>query len=161
MSRPRPTELILWNRFWKGFVQVSSGCLEWVNAINPETGYGVMRWDGKTRTTHTIAWEFWHGTIPEGVNVLHKCDNRPCAHPDHLFVGTLLDNNRDMFEKGRQKKETFLTFNGETLHLAEWARRTGLRASTISARIKSGWSAEKALTLPVSRENHSIYLVKT
>lgn len=161
MSRPIATDLVLWNRLFKQVAFVLEGCWEWQGAANKKTGYGVINWRGETRYTHRVAWEFWCGLIPDGLFVCHGCDNRKCMRPDHLFLGTNQDNIDDMVQKGRQKKETFVTFDGLTLHLAEWSRRVDLLPSTISNRIRSGWSVEKALTVPVRSENHSIYMVKT
>jgi hypothetical protein len=51
---------------------------------------------------HRIAWELTNGAIPEGMKVLHRCDNVLCVRPDHLFLGTQHDNVRDMINKGRK-----------------------------------------------------------
>jgi hypothetical protein len=51
--------------------------------------------------THRVAWELAFGPIPEGLWVLHHCDNPPCVRPDHLFLGTNLDNVQDKCRKGR------------------------------------------------------------
>lgn len=69
-------------------------------------GYGIVRWDDlgrpRRRRAHRVAWELANGSaVPEGMYVLHSCDNPPCIAPDHLFVGTLSDNSRDMWSKGR------------------------------------------------------------
>src|SRR5690348_11100206 len=62
-------------------------------------GYGTTK--GKHPKAHRLAWELFNGPIPDGMNVLHKCDVRNCVNPDHLFIGTQLDNMRDMVSKGR------------------------------------------------------------
>jgi hypothetical protein len=53
-----------------------------------------------------FAWVFYRGPIPEGAQVLHRCDNPMCVNPNHLFLGTQLDNIRDMLAKGRNVKGT-------------------------------------------------------
>lgn len=50
---------------------------------------------------HRKAWELLHGPIPDGLLVLHTCDNPPCIRPDHLFLGTHRDNQQDKWAKGR------------------------------------------------------------
>lgn len=56
------------------------------------------------RCAHTVSWELEHGPIPEGMNVLHRCDNPPCCRPDHLFLGTHRDNIDDKVAKNRQHR---------------------------------------------------------
>ncbi len=58
----------------------------------------------KAIAAHRAAWMMWKGDIPEGICVLHKCDNPKCINPEHLFLGTRIDNNIDKFKKGRQSR---------------------------------------------------------
>lgn len=82
-----------------------TGCWEWTGARH-YFGYGRMgiaRPDGTqtTEVTHRVAWTVFRGPIPDGVCVCHKCDNPPCVNPDHLFLGSHIDNMRDCQSKGR------------------------------------------------------------
>jgi hypothetical protein len=76
------------------------GCILWVGAKN-NRGYGSVRVNGVTRGAHRLAWELAFGPIPSGVEVLHRCDNRPCVNTGHLFLGSQRDNIHDMIRKGR------------------------------------------------------------
>ncbi len=81
----------------------NSGCFLWTAATDPN-GYGRIRVRGKTELAHRISYEQTHGYIPNGLNVLHKCDNPSCINPKHLFVGTHADNVKDKMSKCRQPK---------------------------------------------------------
>lgn len=86
-------------RFW-AHVERGDGCWPWTGSLNP-SGYGQLGWWGKTRLAHRVAWALTHGAIEPGLFVCHRCDNRRCCNPAHLFLGTVQDNNRDRHEKGR------------------------------------------------------------
>ena len=64
-------------------------------------GYGLIAAGNGNVRTHRFAWELVNGPIPEGLDVLHHCDNPPCCNPDHLFLGTDADNVADKISKGR------------------------------------------------------------
>jgi hypothetical protein len=81
-------------------------CTEWKGA-RQKNGYG-RAYDVVSKRTvlaHRLAWEDAHGPIPEGMCVLHRCDNRACVKVAHLFLGTRADNTRDMHDKGRGRKD--------------------------------------------------------
>ena len=86
-------------RFWSR-VDKTSDCWEWKGYIK-NTGYGQFFFKGKQTGSHRVCWELIFGVIPDGVYVLHHCDNRTCVRPDHLWLGTQADNLADMVEKGR------------------------------------------------------------
>lgn len=86
-------------RFWNKVVK-SEACWEWRGA-KFKTGYGSFFAGGRTRRAHRWIWERNHGCIPDGLLVLHHCDNRMCVRLDHLFLGNHQDNATDASLKGR------------------------------------------------------------
>jgi hypothetical protein len=90
-------------RFWRK-VKKSEGCWEW-QGWRDDGGYGSIGSFGNADRvkTHRYSWQLHNGPIPDDLLVCHTCDNPPCVRPDHLFLGTHLDNMRDKMKKGRHK----------------------------------------------------------
>lgn len=94
-------------RLQRGLERKPNGCLEWTGSTH--AGYGQIAVDGRPVPTHRLAWTLNRGPIPPDLNVLHHCDNPPCAdtepsstYPDgHLFLGTQAENLADRDAKGR------------------------------------------------------------
>lgn len=89
------------DRFEKHFFKAHEGCWIWTSG-KMRFGYGTLRNDkGRPEPAHRISYKLYVGDIPDGLCVLHKCDNPPCVNPAHLFLGTRKDNAQDMLKKNR------------------------------------------------------------
>lgn len=77
-----------------------NSCWIWGLRVDKQ-GYGRINFNSKTEQAHRISYKAFRGDIPNGMCVLHKCDNPTCVNPDHLFLGTKKDNVQDMILKGR------------------------------------------------------------
>lgn len=116
-------------------VQSESGCCLWTGSKD-NGGYGTIHYEGKVRKAHRVSLAAVHGDIPKGMCILHKCDNPACVNPDHLFLGTQVDNIRDMVSKGRQRSGGEGRFGHE--HPA--SRLTKPQADEIRAEYANGLS---------------------
>jgi predicted XRE-type DNA-binding protein len=94
-------------------------CWGW-SASTDGRGYGKIGVGNlKIEKAHRLSWIIHNGPIPEGMCVLHRCDNPPCSNPDHLFLGTKADNTADMVDKGRAKGGAKKPAKGETHYNAK------------------------------------------
>ena len=89
-------------KYWKRveLPLVAEGCWKWTGSIDGK-GRGRIHANGGGFIAARVAWMLFKGLIPDGMCVLHKCDNPICVKPDHLFLGTMADNMIDMRDKGR------------------------------------------------------------
>lgn len=133
-------------RFWaKVNKHGPNGCWTWI-AGRFSTGYGQFWAAGKNHSTHRFVWEITNGPIPEGQGshgtcVLHRCDNRICVNPSHLFLGSIQDNVADRGQKRRHR-----VLRGEA---CPWSRLND--AEILKIRSDPRIQREVALELGVSR----------
>ena len=104
--RPSPEE-----RFWEKVNKLGplhdvlqSRCWLWTGCTNGPGKYGFLLANKEYIFTHRFSYELHIGPIPEGLCVCHRCDNKACVNPDHLFTGTVQDNTDDKVSKNRQLK---------------------------------------------------------
>jgi hypothetical protein len=96
----RPVADRLWEKVRRGGVDE---CWPWIATTTHWFGYGRLEIKGKIFAAHRISYELANGPIPDGLFVLHRCDNPPCVNPHHLFLGTQKDNIGDASAKGRMR----------------------------------------------------------
>jgi hypothetical protein len=111
-------------RFWKN-TEKADGCWNWTGQLDRK-GYGVMNVGGRKGNmvhAHRVAYTLVIGMFADGLQVLHKCDNKRCVNPDHLFLGTNADNMRDKITKGRQAKGEGITGSKLTIEKVVEIRR--------------------------------------
>lgn len=88
------------DRLWEKTEVDDDGC--WVFYGSRARGYGYIRISTyKTTRVHRASWTIHNGKIPDGIFVLHNCDNPACWNPEHLWLGTQLDNVHDCMNKNR------------------------------------------------------------
>lgn len=139
-------------RFWAK-VQRGEGCWPWLGC-RCKAGKGYGRFGvkvGWVENAHRMAWELTFGPIPEGISVLHHCDNPGCVNPSHLFLGTQRDNILDAIKKGRAYIPHFV---GETHGSAKLTEQDVLCLRTLAALgdvNKSALAREYGVTQPAIR----------
>lgn len=116
-------------------------CWNWVRSRKRIRHHGLWygQWRnaaGKIESSHRAAWRLFKGPIPEGMQILHGCDNPACVNPTHLFVGTASENAKDMWAKGRGGSRGAGNGNAKlTVDLVRDIRSSNERGSIIARRL--------------------------
>jgi len=139
-------------KFHASYNPVPSGCWEWKKSTFL-SGYGAIRWEGKAELAHRVSWLIHTGSIAS-LWVLHRCDNRRCVNPQHLFLGTGADNNRDMFQKNRWKKK-----KDQSGEHNPWSKLTQVQAEEIRSIYASGGVSMKKLGKRFGVSNNAICMI--
>jgi hypothetical protein len=129
---PRAIELLTPEKLRGWFLahaSLSDGCWEWCKQFNGK-GYGRVDLKGKHIAAHRFSYSLFVGKIPNGLHVLHHCDNRKCVRPDHLFIGTEKDNQKDAAVKDRKKRKLTIADVFEIRRLTS----SGISQTTIASR---------------------------
>jgi len=138
-------------RFDSKYIPVTeSGCWLWEAYVSPN-GYGTFSVEGKTQGAHRVSYFLHKGEIPTGAYVLHKCDNTICVNPEHLFLGTQLDNMKDMAKKGRRHSPN---------HKGELHPNTKLSTEDVICILKDGVTPMPSLALLFGVSYDTIYKIK-
>lgn len=115
--------------FWLQVDKRGDGdCWVWTGKRWPHAGYGKSY--GRSQYAHRVAFALVNGPIPDGKHVMHTCDNRLCCNPNHLKLGTHMDNMADRTAKGRTARHY-----GETNHVA---KLSDIDCDTIQQRFDAG-----------------------
>lgn len=106
-SLPEEERAELVKKFWsKVDKKGPNECWLWNSTVDrAKGGYGIIFWDNKRWKAHRLSWMInYNAGIPEGLFACHTCDVRLCSNPFHIFIGTVLQNNRDSMAKDRKFK---------------------------------------------------------
>jgi hypothetical protein len=132
---------------WRNMTTYWEQMLEMINTADPnicwilscklhKSGYMYIHINGILKRAHCAIYEYCVGNIPKKMEVCHKCDNKACFNPNHLFLGTHFDNMRDSSIKGRQRR----ICTDEQIRQMKIDRQSGMTWFGIADKYKIGYS---------------------
>jgi len=133
--------------------RTSTGCLEWTG-WRTATGYGVRAFRGRGQNTHRLMYMAVIGAIPDGMQILHSCDNPPCMNPRHLSLGTGQKNMQESVERGRHYEavkpncDRGHPLSGANLYVCKDERRHCRTCQRARQRMRLGWPEDLAYSVP-------------
>lgn len=133
----------------------ATGCWEWTRT-KIRTGYGRLRADGKRMLAHRYSYVRANGPIPDGLCVLHRCDNPSCVNPDHLFLGTQQDNMRDRDRKGRRAPTHGTKLTATDAERIRDMRQLGVTGKEIASHFHISRSNVSAIANGITWRSHGI-----
>ena len=117
-------------RFWSQVTHdKTKGCWLW-QGYTVGKGYGRFMFEGQNMVAHRYAYQQLVEAIPEGMQVCHRCDVPACVNPDHLFLGTNSDNQKDSLVKGRHN--TGVVRPEDVQEIKRLHKETGLKATGLA-----------------------------
>lgn len=154
-------------RFYKK-VSKTDKCWTWIGKKNRD-GYGYMNVGGRKITAHRLSFYINNNQDPNGFLVCHKCDNRECVNPQHLFLGSNSDNMQDCSKKGRTCKpkvtiDKLLKLKKQGYSTLEIEKITGYSGSTIRGRLNpyKDKNDKRGLKIEITKEDlEKLYQIKT
>lgn len=142
-----------WERFWSNVAPTNErGCRLWTGGKHDRAGYGAFR-SGSGRLAHRWVYASANGAIPDGMDVIHKCDERRCVAIDHLMLGTHAENMLDMSAKGR-------SYTGDQVGEANGgAKLTDATVAAMRAEYAAGGVLQRELGLRYGVDQSNVSLI--
>lgn len=137
-------------RFWGRVPVRGTGCWLWGGRLN-SNGYGMFKLGGQGMNASRAAYMLSHGPFADGLHVLHRCDNRACVNPAHLFLGTHQDNMHDAAQKQRMRGG-----RGRKLSLDQRADIKRRRSSESLSQLAAAFGVSRTAILKVAGKRSPI-----
>lgn len=138
--------------YFKSMIDTSGDCWLWMGGKDSK-GYGRVWRDGRRQGTHRVSYELSIGPIPDGLYICHHCDNKLCARPSHLFLGTQKDNMQDWTKKGKNIliNDPSLLKRGDDHWTRQKTKQAKKELKKVSELRKQEWASGKRVAIRDSK----------